>query len=49
MIVFLPHDSKTDLLQFNATTKNDEHNLSHNAVDFLSFDNLFVDVISLKA
>ena len=42
IITFAPDDSIRDLLGFNKTTIFDEYNLSHNPVDILSFDNIFL-------
>ena len=43
IITFVPDDSIRDLLGLNKTTIFDEHNLSHNRVDILSFDNIFLE------
>ena len=42
-ITFVPDDSMGDLLGFNKTTIYEEYNLSPNPVDFLSFDNIFLE------
>ena len=39
----VPDDSIRDLLGFNATTIYEEYNLSPNAVDILTFDNIFIE------
>ena len=38
-------DSIRDLLGFNARTLYEEHTLSNNPVDILSFDNIFIECI----
>ena len=43
VITFVPDDSIGDLLGFNKTTIFEEYNLSHNPVDTLSFDNIFIE------
>ena len=43
IITFAPDDSIGDLLGFNKTTIFEEYNLSHNPVDILSFDNIFIE------
>ena len=43
VITFVPDDSMGDLLGFNTTTIYEEYNLSPNAVDILSFDNIFLE------
>ena len=43
VITFVPDDSIRDLLGFNKTTIYEEYNLSPNPVDFLSFDNIFLE------
>ena len=40
---FVPDDIIRDLLGLNKTTKYEEHNLSPNSVDILSFDNIFLE------
>ena len=43
VITFVPDDGMGDLLGFNKTTIFEEYNLSPNAVDILSFDNIFLE------
>ena len=43
IITFEPDDSMRDLLGLNKTTIYEEHNLSPNPVDILSFDNIFLE------
>ena len=43
VITFIPDDSIRDLLGFSKTTIFEEYNLSPNAVDILSFDNIFLE------
>ena len=43
VITFVPDDSIRDLLGFNKTTIFEDYNLSPNAVDILSFDNIFLE------
>ena len=43
VITFVPDDSIGGLLGFNKTTISEEYNLSHNPVDILSFDNIFLE------
>ena len=43
VITFVPDDSIRELLGFNKTTIFEEHNLSPNLVDILSFDNIFLE------
>ena len=43
IFTFLPDDSVRKFLGFNATIIYEEYNLSSNAVDILSFDNIFVE------
>ena len=43
VITFIPDDSIRGLLGFNKTTIFEEYNLSPNPVDFLSFDNIFIE------
>ena len=42
-ITFVPDDSIRDLLGFNKTTIYEEHNLSPNPVDIISFNNIFIE------
>ena len=43
IISFMFDDSIRDLLGFNARTLYEEYTLSNNPVDFLSFDNIFIE------
>ena len=43
VITFVPDDSIGDLLRFNKITIYEEHTLSLNPVDILSFDNIFIE------
>ena len=43
IITFMHDDSMRDILGFNARTLHEEYNLSHNPVDILSFDNIFLE------
>ena len=43
VITFVPDDSIGDLLGINKTTIFEEYSLSHNPVDILSFDNIFIE------
>ena len=43
VITFVPDDSIGGLLGFNKTTISEEHHLSPNPVDILSFDNIFLE------
>ena len=43
IISFMFDDSIKDLLGFNARTLHEEHNLSNNPVDILSFDYIFLE------
>ena len=43
LISYLPHCNKRNLLGFNASTISEEYNVSHNTVNKLSFDNIFLE------
>ena len=43
VIIFVPDDSIRDLLGFNRTTIFEEYNLSPSPVNYLSFDNIFLE------
>ena len=42
-VSFIPHDSIRDLLGFDKTSVYEKCNLSSNAVDIISFDNIFIE------
>ena len=42
-ICFVPNDSIIELLGFAKTTIYEEYNISHNPVDIISFDNIFIE------
>ena len=43
VVTFVPDDSIRDLSGFNKTTVYEEYNSSHNPVDILSFNNIFLE------